>query len=123
MRHLALAVSAVLMTASLTSCHDPLGALLVGLPYQLARVNGAGLPWTTPYGGTIDEGWIKIVDDTLAQLYERRTSPGSVTQWRYGGKYRMAPTSDHPIRWSATSNVGRKKRAGIPGARLLIPDS
>ncbi|HXO83912.1 MAG TPA: hypothetical protein VN803_00150 [Gemmatimonadales bacterium] len=84
-----LAVTPALMIATLVSCNDPLGPLVDGKPYALARVNGEAVPWAFPSGPSIDAGWIKLVDDTLAQRFEGLSNGPSVGEWMLSGKYTL----------------------------------
>ena len=84
------AVTLALATAALAlSCDDPLGPLLDGKPYDLTRVNEEPVPWTSPGGIRIEEGWIKILDDTLAQRHESFSNGPSSGSWTISGKYTL----------------------------------
>jgi hypothetical protein len=69
----------------LASCGNPFGPLFDGKPYALARINGDPVPWTSPLGGTIIEGSIKLDNDSIA---ERHEGFGGAS-WTYGGKFTL----------------------------------
>lgn len=70
----AIAASSVLL---LLACSDALAPVSVGAVYQLRRINGQPLPWTTPPSDsafipmTVTEGWISFSDASRAQRHER----------------------------------------------------
>ena len=69
-----LAVGAALVLAA---CSDALAPVTVGEPYLLRTINGDPIPWTTPPADsqyiptTITEGWITMLNDSLAERHER----------------------------------------------------
>jgi hypothetical protein len=76
-----LAVAAI----AIVSCSDPLGPLIDGKPYALVRINGQPVPWTSPLGGSITDGSIKLDNDSLAERQEGFTNGG----WTFSGKYTL----------------------------------
>jgi hypothetical protein len=68
---------AVGAAVALAACSDALAPITVGEPYLLRTINGAPIPWTTPVVDsaylptTITEGWITILDDSVAERHER----------------------------------------------------
>jgi hypothetical protein len=82
---------AVILVVAALSCGSPLGPLIDGQPYQLARINGEPLPWTSPISGgvPITEGWIKLIDNKTAQRHERAENGASVSDWTVSGRYTL----------------------------------
>ena len=81
-----LAVGAI----ALVSCTNPFGPLLDGRPYALARINEQQVPWTSPSGGSITGGWIKLDNDTLAERHEELANGTSSTAaWTRSGRYTL----------------------------------
>ena len=85
----AVTIALLLCAVAFLSCDDPLGPLVDGTPYALTRINGEPVPWTSPFGGTTTEGWIKIVDDTTAHRYEAYTNGGASGSWMMAGRYTL----------------------------------
>lgn len=79
---------AVAATA-IVSCSDPLGPLVDGRPYALTRINGQQVPWRSPGGGSITDGWIKLDNDTLAERHEELANGSSTGAWTLSGRYTL----------------------------------
>ncbi len=82
----------LLCSTAVGSCSsNPLFSFLHGERFDLRTVNGQALPsapW--PAYPQIVEGWIRIVDDTLAERYEKKTAVISSTgfaDWNRAGRY------------------------------------
>lgn len=62
---------------ALLACGDALTPVSVGAVYQLRSINGQPLPWNPPSDDSaylpmrVTEGWIKFLDGSSAQRYER----------------------------------------------------
>ncbi len=81
-----LAVGAV----AIVSCSSPFGPLFDGKPYALTRINEQQVPWTSPSGGSITAGWIKLDNDTLAERHEELANGTSSTAaWTRSGRYTL----------------------------------
>ena len=79
-----LAVAAI----AIVSCSNPFGPLFDGKPYALTRINDQQVPWTSPSGGSITGGWIKLDNDTLAERHEELANGSSSTgAWTVSGRY------------------------------------
>jgi hypothetical protein len=69
-------VFAAFVVLVLAACSDAVTPA-IGEPYFLRTVNGQPLPWSTPTSDstylpmTITEGWITILNDSLAERHER----------------------------------------------------
>ena len=93
MRRVAFVAALVLL-----SCNDAFGPLTDGAPYALRAVNGEPLPWsaaTVTPTSRIASGRVRIIDDTLAERFERTElvdSAGTVVaagEWGRVGAYKL----------------------------------
>ena len=90
-----LAVGAI----AIVSCSNPFGPLFDGTPYALTRINEQQVPWTSPSGGSITAGWIKLDNDTLAERHEELANGTSSTAaWTRSG--RLTSGNSSPKIWS-----------------------
>src|SRR5690348_9457218 len=81
-----LAVAAI----AIASCSNPFGPLFDGKPYALTHINEQQVPWTSPFGGSITGGWIKLDNDTLAERHEELANGSSSTgAWTRSGRYTL----------------------------------
>ena len=90
--------AAFVAALALLSCSDPLGPLTDGTPYALLEINGESLPWSrsvVPPVSRIVSGYVRIIDDALAERHERSElvdSAGTVVavgEWGRAGTYKL----------------------------------
>jgi hypothetical protein len=77
------------LAVAVVSCSDPLGPLVDGNAYHLARINGENTPWTSPLGGQITGGLIKLDNDTLAERGEDLANGPAIGGWGLSGRYTL----------------------------------
>jgi hypothetical protein len=96
---------------ALLACSDALGPLNVAEPYLLRTINGQPVPWTLPPAdsqyipGTITEGWITILNDSVAERHERF------------GRWVLNPNGDSIPLFGEWTQTGSYER---PGGRIIV---